>query len=706
MDTILALFERGLGHLGHGISRLASTIGLVWLLTVLGTALRSASDRIGLTPVVSRSQAWLSNSLASRFFSIAKPFWFPKGWGSVPIWGLLIGATVASHFGLLALVARIDPITKSIVAGLNEGYLSFSLHFVLPALVAGLIVAWIGRKIWPKNEHYQGIVLLYLLLLLMLAVNNLNVVLNFANGELTNAMQKKDGAEIWLMVYRLCACFGIGTFIVVLYSYVHNRFNFVWRRWSTNHYTDMWLRNRNHYKINGMVGFDNPDERIAADVDVCVSTAGNILLAVLGAIMVFNSFMPILKSVDPTGMLPNIAYVWSAIFTVLALLMGKKLVNLNFNQRRYEADFRYALIHVRNNSEAIAFYQGEKRERETLGRRFGQVLSNWSSLIGWTRNLGFVQTGSDYFTVAIPYMVLVPLYLTANSGVEMGSIIQASSAFGQVLTALTLIVSEFRSISQFTAIINRLYDFDTAIEAPDPSDQPGRSKIESKIEPRISAKNVTLMTPGWERMLVKDLTIDVRPGEGLVVMGPSGSGKSSLLRVFSGLWNAGTGSIVRPNLDDMMFLPQRPYMTQGTLREQLLYPRGEGKSDAELQHALELVNLPDLAKQHGGFDARLPEDMDIRWADILSGGEAQRLAFARLLLAAPRYAILDEATSALDVQNEAKLYDLLKASGVTFISVGHRPTLVDYHANVLELDGKGGYRVVSTKQYVEEKKGH
>ncbi|MBX9690474.1 MAG: ABC transporter ATP-binding protein/permease [Candidatus Obscuribacterales bacterium] len=632
----------------------------------------------------------LNFGMAKRFLDIAKPFWFPYGAVSIVHWIVLIAATVASYFGLQAIAANIGPITEFIGDGLKAGYGHFALFYAAPALLGTSAFVWVCKKLWPRNAHYQGMLLLFLLLLLMLSVNVLNVILNFANGAIMNAMNHKNEAEFMTMVIRLLSCFVVGTFVVVLYSYVKGRFAMCWRNWMTEHYLQLWFKNRNYYKINQMTHIDNPDERISQDVDAFVSGAGNLLLAVLGGIMTYSSFMPILKGVDPTGWLPWISFGWSAGFTLIAIFVGKRLVGLNFNQLRTEADFRYNLVHVRNNVEAIAFYQGEGREISGLRRRFDDVMKNWGQLLGWTRNLGFIQTGSDYFTVAIPFLVLGPLYFAGK--VEMGTISQASMAFGQVLSALTLVVVEFRTLSLFTANINRLWGFNDALNAPENVDD-GHSKIALVDSDHLSAAHVTLETPDYSRTLVKDLTVLVKQGEGLVVMGPSGCGKSSLLRVFAGLWRSGSGEITRPGLADMMFLPQRPYMmTSGSLREQLLYPKSEGKTDAELQAALELVNLGDLAKNHGGFDTV------INWQDVMSGGEQQRLAFARLLLARPKYAILDEATSALDVQNEEHLYDLLKSSGTTFVSVGHRPTLVKYHGEVLKLSGDGGWKLLKSSE--------
>ncbi len=627
--------------------------------------------------------------MAKRFFDIARPYWFPQGLRSIPAWLLLIVSTVASYYGLQAVASNIDAITHTVVTGFQNGYLYFGLHFVLPALGVTALAAFLGRKFWPKNPHTQGMLLLFLLLVLMLSVNVLNVILNRANGAIMNAMNHKDQAEFMVMVIRLLSCFVIGTFVVVVYSYVKGKFALNWRNWMTRHYLDLYFKNRNYYKINQMIHIDNPDERIAQDVDAFVAGAGNLLLAVLGGIMTYFSFMPILKEVDPTGYLPWIAYGWSAVFTVIAVFFGRRLVKLNFDHLRYEADFRYNLVHVRNHTEAIAFYQGEEREISQLKKRFGEVYRNWDQLLGWTRNLGFIQTGSDYFTVAIPFLILGPLYFASQ--VEMGTITQASMAFGQVLSALTLIVMEFRTLSLFTANINRLWGFNDALNHE--AEEEKGSTIDSQIGDKLAVTKMTLMTPDYSRLLVKDLTVEVGKGEGLVVMGPSGCGKSSLLRAFAGLWNSGSGLIERPGLGDMMFLPQKPYMlVSGSLREQLLYPKSEGKTDAELQAALELVNLGELPAQHGGFDTV------INWSDVMSGGEQQRLAFARLLLARPNYAILDEATSALDVQNEEALYGTLKASGITFVSVGHRPTLTKYHAQCLQLTKKdGGWRLVNTK---------
>jgi putative ATP-binding cassette transporter len=257
-------------------------------------------------------------------------------------------------------------------------------------------------------------------------------------------------------------------------------------------------------------------------------------------------------------------------------------------------------------------------------------------------------------------------------------------------------VSQFQDISAFVAEINRLGTFAEELKAPIQARQPEATFIDTAVDSRLALEHVTLLTPNYQRVLARDLSVTVEPGSELLILGPSGSGKSSLMRAIAGLWNAGTGLIIRPKLEEMLFLPQRPYMILGSLRSQLLYPNTSSEIPQEkLYSVLQQVNLADLPERVGGLDVELD------WANILSLGEQQRLAFARLLLTRPRYAILDEATSALDLKNEERLYQQMQATSTVFISVGHRNSLLQYHQQILELNGDSSWRLALAQDYTK-----
>lgn len=539
----------------------------------------------------------------------------------------------------------------------------------------------VAMPYWSSDVRWRARGLLAVLILLMVAVNGLNVVINFVGGSFMTAYSSKDQPTFYRMLTIYFGVFVVGTPIVVMYSWVRAKLGLHWRAWLTNHVFDKYMSNRNYYRVNNDPTIDNPDERMAQDINGVTATSLTLLLTVLSSAITLLSFFAILWSIS--RLLVAIAFVYAVAGTLVTMLFGRRLVALKFNQLKKEANFRYSLIHVRNNVESIAFYQGEADEAATVRERFMDAILNFNALIGWQRNLGFVTTGYNYLVVLIPALIIAPLYFAGR--VEFGVQAQADMAFGQILSALSLVVASFDDLTEFAAQVGRLGGFYAALDRPVIA---GATRITSLEGPEIALDNVTLKTPNGQRTLVAGLTARVPALAGLLVMGPSGSGRSSLLRAIGGLptWDNGSGRITRPALSAMMFLPQRPYMALGTLRDQLLYPhRVTDVSDGELQAVLEQVNLPDLAQRVGGFDT------EMNWADMLSLGEQQRVAFARLLLARPGYAILDEATSALDVANEERLYGLLRANGATVLSVGHRPTLQKFHTTVVELTGDGGW---------------
>lgn len=539
----------------------------------------------------------------------------------------------------------------------------------------------IGKPYWTGDARWGALMLVACVLGLAFAVSGFNLMVNYVAGKWMTAYVTKDVSTFYRMTALYFAVFCIGTPVIVLNNWIIEKLALHWRTWLTKHMLSKYLAHRNYYRVNEMPGIDNPDERLAQDINDFTHKAVSISLALLAAALQLTSFFLILLAIS--GQLVIIVCAYSVIGTIATIWLGKRLVGLKFNQLRKEADFRYSLIHVRTNVESIAFYRGEEQEHRRISERFFEVFANFNALIGWQRNLSFLTTGYGFAVALVPALVIAPMYFAGHA--EFGLQAQADLAFGQILGALSVVINMFTEFAAFTAVTTRLGTFNEALDAHKIE---CADTIKTRVSPEIALRDLTLNTPNCERALVTNVTIELENGTGLLFKGPSGSGKSSLLRAVAGLWTSGSGEILRPELRDIMFLPQRPYMPLGSLREQLLYPSGDPDTpDYRLQEILARVNLEGLAQRVGGFDTVL------NWPDILSLGEQQRLAFGRLLLVAPRYAILDESTSALDSANEELLYGLLAESGTTFISVGHRTSLERFHRKVLQLTGNGEYRI-------------
>ncbi len=544
----------------------------------------------------------------------------------------------------------------------------------------------IATPYWLREEKWKAWGQTAMIVFLLLAQTRFAVLLNQQTGEFTSALAAHEKERFWDAIYYSIALLVVTVPAYALYFYVRDRLGIRWRQWLTNHFLDRYFGNRHFYKLNSSREIDNPDQRIVQDIDAFTQNSLYFLGILTGSILDLVAFSAVLWSISRILVYFLIVYAILGT-TITVFVFGRVLIGLNFQQLKKEADFRFSMVRVRENAESIAFYKGEAQESSQVKRRFAAAFDNFMRLIKSQFFLNLFQYAFTMMNIVLPTAILAPKVLAGD--LEIGSAVQATGAFTAVLGAVSLIVEHFEGLSRFSAGITRLSSFSAVLDAHEENPEESISTI---VDSRLSLNGVTLKTPDCQRTLVENLTLSIGPGQSLMIVGESGTGKSSILRAIAGLWRSGSGIIVRP--EDMLFVPQQPYMILGTLRTQLLYPLARRPiTDEELLKVLDRVNLPDLAERSGGLDAELD------WEKTLSIGEQQRLAFARVLLYEPRYAMLDEATSALDVPNEAALYGLLAETDTTLVSVGHRSSILKYHGQVLELHGDGAWTLHSAEGY-------
>lgn len=546
----------------------------------------------------------------------------------------------------------------------------------------------IAISYWNSEEKWKARGLLLLVMVLSLGYTGLSVLLNNRRGVMISALSAQDEARFWQTIMIFLGVLVAYAPIFAGYTYLRDRLGLQWRRWLTNRYVDNYFSNRAYYNLNNLhTDIDNPDQRIAEDVKSFTQESLTFLLIIVDSLLGIIAFSSVLWKISSSLVLFLVLY--AVLGTVVTVgVFGKGLVRLNFAQLKKEADFRFSLVRIRENAESIAFYRGEQQEADQVKERFMEAFDNFKNLIIWQLNLNVFSNAYEFLPFILPAIVVAPGIFAGE--LEVGKVSEAQGAFIRIFFSLNLIVARFQELTSFGAGIDRLYTFAESLEQPSQTEEESTAADaeEEFTQPTftveegegLSLADLTLMTPNYQRTLITDLSIALSEGEGLLVKGPSGCGKSSLLRAMAGLWNSGQGTIHRPQPGDILFLPQRPYMIVGSLRDQMIYPNMEIEaSDEELKAILQQINLPDLDERFEGFDA--VED----WSSVLSLGEQQRLTFARLLLNKPQYAILDEATSALDLSNEASLYAQLQHLETTFLSVGHRSTLTNYHERTLKL---------------------
>lgn len=551
-------------------------------------------------------------------------------------------------------------------------------------------VWFLTKSYWRSEEKRKAFFLLATIVGLTFATVYILVLLNKWNNAFYTALQNYDKEVIFSELIHF-SWLAVLYIIVMVYSfYLQQILALNWRRWLTERYLEEWLAGKTYYRLQ-MFGSatDNPDQRISEDVRLFVEMTLKFSIGILKAVCTLVSFIVILWElsgplefnlgsyhINIPGYLVWTALLYSIIGTWLTHKVGKKLVSLNFVQQKYEADFRFSMMRLRENSESVAFYDGEDREAGVFKKRFTLLLNNFWQIINKQKQLIWLNSGYSQIAIIFPFVVCMPRYLSKQ--ISLGGLMQIAAAFGRVQDALSYFIDMYASMAEWKSVVDRLVGFGLHMREAKSPEEHSLVKRGETSGSELIVEQMQIDLPDGE-LLLKNLNFVFAAGRNVLIKGKSGSGKSTLLRSLAGIWPYASGTLQVPIKSKIMFVPQKPYLPLGTLREALLYPGTAQKSDEELRALVTTCNI-------GYLSDKL--DVEADWSHVLSIGEQQRLAFARVLIYAPEWLFLDEATSALDEETEEKMYSLLKEKliGTTVISIGHRSTLHKYHIDELLVD--------------------
>lgn len=560
-------------------------------------------------------------------------------------------------------------------------------------------VWYLTKSYWQSEEKKKAFFLLGCIIALTLGVVYTLVLLNQWNNSFYSALQNYDAKKIFDELIHFSWLAAIYILLAVYSYYLQQTLILNWRRWLTTRFIDIWLQNKTYYNLQ-MFGkdTDNPDQRISEDVRQFVEMTLSFGIGILKAFCTFASFVVILYNLSGSlsftfmgktwtinGYMLWASLLYSVIGTYITHIVGRKLVKINFIQQKYEADFRFSMIRLRESAESVAFYRGEAQEGSVFKQRFKMLLDNFWKLVNKQKQLVFLNSGYSQIAIIFPFVVAMNRYLTKE--VTLGGLMQVASAFGRVQDSLSYFVDMYSSIAQWQAVVMRLTCFGHHMH--DVYQQAERFHVERfAAADVVEVDNMQINLPDGKPLL-ENISFTLHPGHNVLIKGVSGSGKSTLLRAISGIWPFVDGKIFLPERDKLMFIPQKSYLPLGTLRAALNYPGNKPIDDTELIYLMDLCQI-------GYLKDKL--DLEADWSHVLSVGEQQRLAFVRAHIQQPQWLFLDEATSALDEDTEANMYSLLqeRLQQTTVVSVGHRSTLNKYHELVLRLNK-------STRQVTLEK---
>ena len=552
-------------------------------------------------------------------------------------------------------------------------------------------VWFLTKSYWQSEEKKKAFFLLGCIIVLTLGVVYMLVLLNQWNNRFYNALQNYQTETIFHELYVFSGLAAVYIILAVYSYYLQQCLIINWRKWLTARFLDTWLKNKTYYHLQ-MFGkdTDNPDQRISEDVRLFVEMTLGFTVGIIKAFCTFASFVVILYSMSGplvfaafghtftiNGYLFWASLLYSIAGTFVTHIVGRKLVQLNFVQQRYEADFRFAMIRLRESAENVAFYRGEAQEGMIFKERFKLLMDNFWKLVNKQKQLVWLTSGYSQIAIIFPFVAAMNRYLSREF--TLGSLMQVASAFGRVQDSLSYFVDMYSSLAQWQAVVMRLTYFGRHMQ--EVSMDAERFHLDRfATSTAVSAEQMQVNLPDGSPLL-QNINFTLQPGYNVLIKGVSGSGKSTLLRAIAGIWPFVEGKVNMPKTDELMFIPQKPYIPLGTLREALLYPGTKPMDDAELKFLMATCQIGYLADKL---------DIVADWSHVLSVGEQQRWAFVRAHIQQPIWLFLDEATSALDEETEAEMYRLLaeRLQGTTVVSVGHRSTLNQFHKLVLRLDKK------------------